>query len=133
MRSEMRSEMRSMRTEMQAMSTKLDRLDHKVQELDHKVDRLDRRMTVSEKNSTARLRNSVIMHKSVKLTPLYSVSTGNVVQGFPSTLQHLDDMTARQVDAVLTQLEELEGGRPDARKRQLEMAMGITRRATSVE
>ncbi|PHH62365.1 hypothetical protein CDD81_7227 [Ophiocordyceps australis] len=69
-----------------------------------RVDTLDRKIIVSDKNSTARLHNNIVVHKSIRLAPLYNVITGNVVQGCPSTIQELDDLTALQVDALLTQL-----------------------------
>ncbi|PHH59918.1 hypothetical protein CDD81_2377 [Ophiocordyceps australis] len=137
MRTEMRSEMGYMRAEIQTMNTKIDRLEQKVDRLDqrvtsleHKVDNLDHRlngleirMAASDRNGIARLQNSIIAHDSISLAPLYSVVTGNVIPGCPSTLRSLDNLTARQVDTVLAQLGEPEGGQPDARKRTLEAAL----------
>ncbi|PHH60548.1 hypothetical protein CDD81_1553 [Ophiocordyceps australis] len=121
LRSEIRSEMRSIRAGMQEMVSNINTVNDK-------VDALNRKLAISDRNSIARLQNSIISHDGVYLVPLYSPITGEVAHNYPSTLKHLDTFTASQVDALLTQLGEPGGGQPPTRKRQLYMALGITAR-----
>ncbi|KAM4060277.1 hypothetical protein HRG_002129 [Hirsutella rhossiliensis] len=76
--------------QLATLNRKVDGLDRKVDDLDRK---LDRKITVLDKNFTARMQNSIVVHESVGLTPLYSVLTGEVIQDCPSTLQELDALT----------------------------------------
>ncbi|KAM3505687.1 hypothetical protein MY11210_007877 [Beauveria gryllotalpidicola] len=86
---------------------------------------------LGQKNSMARMWNSTVSHRGVRLAPLYSVRTGAVVAGCPSTLERLDAMRARDVDAVLRDLGETVEGNAEAKRAYLETFLGIMQRATS--
>ncbi|KAF4589396.1 hypothetical protein GQ602_003285 [Ophiocordyceps camponoti-floridani] len=115
-RNEIRNGMRDMRNELRAV--------------ERKVDDLDRKVTVSNKNFTARIQNSGVIHDKVDLVCLHSVVTGGLIRDWPRNLQELDALTGHQVDVMLTELGEEGRGRPDERKHQLEMAIGVVSRST---
>ncbi|RCI11097.1 hypothetical protein L249_7181 [Ophiocordyceps polyrhachis-furcata BCC 54312] len=126
----LRTEVQGLRTEVQGLRTEVQVLRTEVRTMGGKLDQLDRKTTVINKNFTARIENSHVIHDEVKLVPLYSVVTGNLVPNFPKTLQDLDALTEQRVNFLLTQLGEEARGRPDDRRDQLEMALGVRARAS---
>lgn len=100
----------------------------------------------SNRNLTARMRNSVVNHSTVELSPLCNATTGEPIDGFPRKLSDLGsynsasfscpsvlDLQAdaawyvvRQVDRLLCELGEPVQGSADDRRRWLKYAIGVT-------
>ncbi|KAF4585957.1 hypothetical protein GQ602_005262 [Ophiocordyceps camponoti-floridani] len=115
---------------MQALLQRFDRLEQSMRrgfaDLGERMDALDRKVTISNKNLTARMRNSVVDHSAVELSPLCNATTGEPIAGFPRKLSDLGLYTMRQVDALLRELGEPVQGSADDRKRWLKYAIGVT-------
>ncbi|KAM4065518.1 hypothetical protein HRG_012872 [Hirsutella rhossiliensis] len=121
---------------MQRMDTILERLATMEQamrrgflDVGQRVDALDRKVTVTNKNFTARMQNSIVVHESVELAPLYSAQTGDLVPGCPRKLADLDRLSAQEAAELLRQLDEPVPRTVDQRRSQLRHAFGVRTRA----
>ncbi|KAM4067104.1 hypothetical protein HRG_001103 [Hirsutella rhossiliensis] len=115
---------------MQALMERFDRLEQNMRRgfthMGERMEALDRKVTVSNKNLTARMRNSIVTHSSVELSPLCNAATGEPIEGFPRKLSDLGSFNVRQVDTLLRELGEPVRGSADDRRRWLKYAIGVT-------
>ncbi|POR32795.1 Uncharacterized protein TPAR_07003 [Tolypocladium paradoxum] len=111
------------------LDRKVDGLDRKVDGLDRRVDGLDRKITVSNRNAVMRAQNSMVVRGDMDLVPLYSVLTGEVIDGFPQNLDQLERLHARDVDQLLRHLGESVVGSAAEKKRNLKLASGLITRS----
>ncbi|KYK60327.1 hypothetical protein DCS_01464 [Drechmeria coniospora] len=65
-------------------------LNRKVDGLDQKVDGLDRKITILNQNALVRAQNSTVERGNTPLVPLYSILTGNLLEGFPPNMEQLE-------------------------------------------
>ncbi|PNY28871.1 Uncharacterized protein TCAP_01205 [Tolypocladium capitatum] len=111
------------------LNRKVDILDRKVDGLDRKVDGLGRNVSVLNRNAVVRTQNSTVVRGDVDLVPLYSVLTGDVIDGFPRNVDQLERLPAREVDQLLRHLGESAVGSAAEKKRNLKFALGLVTRA----
>ncbi|PHH77755.1 hypothetical protein CDD82_3373 [Ophiocordyceps australis] len=105
----------------------LDRFDAFERRVSDRFDALEQRVSVSNKNFLARMQNSLVVHATVELVPLYSFITGLVLPDFPATLADLDNVSSQAAAQLLRHLDEPipRGLGLDQRRKQLRVAFGV--------
>ncbi|KAF4584258.1 hypothetical protein GQ602_005631 [Ophiocordyceps camponoti-floridani] len=107
---------------------RLDAVLEQLAMLNHKVDGLDRKVTVSNRNAVVRARNGTVVRGDMDLVPLHSVLTGEVIERFPSNVDQLERLHARDVDQLLRHIGESVVGSAAEKKRSLKFACGLVTR-----
>ncbi|KAF4585672.1 hypothetical protein GQ602_004977 [Ophiocordyceps camponoti-floridani] len=112
----------------QTMNRRFDQVERRVDGLDCQLQAMDRKVTVSNRNAVVRAQNSTVVRGDMSLVPLYSVLTGEVVEGFPVNVSQLERLHARDVDQLLRHLGESVAGSAVEKKRNLKFACGLVTR-----
>ncbi|KAG6217818.1 hypothetical protein E4U50_002879 [Claviceps purpurea] len=99
------------------------------EDLGQRLDRLGLKISTLNMNFSARLNNSKVIHEHVRLTPLHSVLTGELLPNCPSTLRELHALSVHEVEALLVELGEVVVRGPvGGKRRQFETAFGVMSR-----
>ncbi|OAA50256.1 KID repeat-containing protein [Metarhizium rileyi] len=120
-------DMASFRQMMQSgfdtIGRKLDALEGRVGALEATVGALERSGRAAQQNIPALIYNSQIRHQGVKLAPLYSPVTGELLERTAVTLEELDNMPAACVNELLEQLGLSSRGSATVKKQRLKFTL----------
>ncbi|KAF4504667.1 hypothetical protein G6O67_008092 [Ophiocordyceps sinensis] len=94
------------------------------QHLGEQIRLLDYKIVAYNQNMIARARNRAVILGDVALWPLHSIETGEVIPNFPQDVNHMDALSARDVDGFLRHLGEPIRGSAPEKKRKLKIASG---------
>lgn len=121
---------------LQTMQTVLERLETVQREqregfraLRQSVDGIARENRARDRNVLVRLENSTVVRTDGPLKPLFSYTTGNVVEGFPLQVADVSSLTSADINRILMELQCDIDGNLTERRRRLLLACGITQRA----
>ncbi|TWU73114.1 hypothetical protein ED733_000039 [Metarhizium rileyi] len=107
----------------QMMQSGFDTIGRKLDALEGRVGALERSGRAAQQNIPALIYNSQIRHQGVKLAPLYSPITGELLERTAVTLEELDNMPAACVNELLEQLGLSSRGSATVKKQRLKFTL----------
>ncbi|KAG5999422.1 hypothetical protein E4U21_006856 [Claviceps maximensis] len=103
---------------------RLTTVEQRLTTLEQDVQQVRTELKISNRNAMVRAQNMGVTSVDKRLVPLYSVLTGEEIEGFPETMNQLEKLPAREVDRILRHIGESVEGTASAKKQILKFATG---------
>ncbi|PTB49233.1 hypothetical protein M431DRAFT_276074 [Trichoderma harzianum CBS 226.95] len=129
---QMNARMEQMNARMDQINARMDQIFDglndmglRVGQINQTTTNIDKRLTASNWNLSIRSQNSIVVRDNMTIHPLYSMVTGDIIVGCPTTTAEIDRMTTVRIDAILRQLDIIPTGSLNMKRRQLKQALGV--------